>query len=73
MRLRWVIVGFLCLVTPALAEKATPWFGSEASVAQQISLENQAKREAKSTQQATLDQPQDCTVEGCPAVTAPAK
>jgi hypothetical protein len=73
MNLRWVLVCVLSFVTPALAEEASPWFGSEASKAQQIDLENQAEITTQSTQQAILEKPVDCTVEGCPSVTAPAK
>lgn len=73
MNMRWVLVSFLSFVTPVLAQDVSPWFGSEASMAQQIELENQAQLTLKSTLQATLEKPIDCTVEGCPPVTAPAK
>jgi coenzyme F420-reducing hydrogenase gamma subunit len=73
MNLRWIMVCFLSLATPVLAEDVSPWFGSEASKAQQISLEKQSQLTTQSTQQATLDKPVDCTVEGCPPATAPAK
>ncbi len=73
MNLRWVLVSFLSFAMPALAQDVSPWFGSEASVGQRIKLEKEAELIFKSTQQATLEKPVDCTVEGCPPVSAPAK
>ncbi len=69
MNLRWVLVCFLSLITPALAEDVSPWFGSEASAAQHIAAQKQAQLTPQSDQQATLE----CPIEGCPAPTPTAK
>jgi hypothetical protein len=77
MNFRWVFVGLVLFVTPLHAEALSPWFGSEASPATQISLESDAIVQSESlvpvVQDAKLGSPLPCAIEGCPTPSGLAK
>jgi hypothetical protein len=78
MNLRCAMIGLVLLTTPAFAEDISPWFGSEATQAEQISLISQSESSlAESSlapiEEASLSISEQCANEGCPATTNLAK
>jgi hypothetical protein len=68
MNLRCLMIGLSLLVSnPVFAASQTPWFGSEASTAEQINVDTQAQMDSNlsTSQEATLSTDQQCTIEGC--------
>jgi hypothetical protein len=73
MNLRCVMIGLVLLATPAFAGEQSPWFGSEATEAQQISLISQSESSIAPVEEATLSISEQCANEGCPATANLAK
>jgi hypothetical protein len=73
MNLRCAMIGLVLLTTPAFAEDISPWFGSEATQAEQISLNSQSESTIVPVEEATLNTPEQCANEGCPATANLAK
>jgi hypothetical protein len=73
MNLRCAMIGLVLLTTPAFAEDISPWFGSEATQAEQISLISQSESSLAPIEEATLSISEQCANEGCPATTNLAK
>lgn len=73
MKVYCVLVAFLVLAAPAMAEDLSPWFGSEASTAEQISFQKQSEITLQINQQAALEAPVECMHQGCPATQETAK
>jgi hypothetical protein len=69
MVLRSIIVAFILVTTPAMADDLSPWFGSEASEATQISLIAHSTTSDERSASADID----CPIEGCPETAKPVK
>jgi hypothetical protein len=63
MVLRCFFMVFALLAPPAFAYEATPWFGSEASQAEQISLSSEASNNISDSD---VNSSRQCPIAGCP-------
>jgi hypothetical protein len=73
MKLRCVLIGLILFATPAFAGDQSPWFGSEATEATQVSLISQAESTIVPDEEASLYVSEPCANEGCPATANLAK
>jgi hypothetical protein len=70
MNIRAIAVALLLLNSSVLADDVTPWFGSEASAPEQVSLSDTPDQlidlSRLSTNAVSSSDAKDCPVEGCP-------
>jgi hypothetical protein len=73
MVLRLTILAFILATTPAMAKDLSPWFGSQASEATQVSLSALSESGQPATNSASASAEKVCPIEGCSETSKPVK